>query len=124
AGDPDETESEAPPSLWGRARARIEETTRDAWKAVEPKWVAFWGAARAVGGELWSRLRGVKRPRSIREAAVWGGWAAGGVVAVIIGFFVYVTWDMPSTDDLWEARNGQSITYLDRNGNVILREGA
>ncbi len=124
AGDPDEAEAEAPPSQWGRAKARIEETARDAWKAIEPKWVAFWGAARAVGGELWARLRGVKRPRTFREAAVWSGWAAGGVVALIIGFFVFVTWDMPSTDDLWEARGGQSITFLDRNGNVILREGA
>jgi penicillin-binding protein 1A len=48
----------------------------------------------------------------------------GGGVALVLGFFVYVTWGMPSADDVWEARQGQSITFLDRNNNVILREGA
>jgi penicillin-binding protein 1A len=124
AGDPDEAEAEAPPSQLGRMRARIEETTRDLWSVIEPKWVAFWGGARAVGAEVWRRIVGIKRPRTIREAAVWSGWAAGGAVLLVIGFFVAITWDLPSTDDLWEARQGQSITFLDRNGNVILREGA
>lgn len=124
AGDPDEGEAEAPSSQLGRLAARIEQTARDAWAAIEPRWVGFCGALRAATLETWRRLRGVKGPRSVREAAVWSGWLAGGVVAVIVGFFVFVTWDMPSTDDLWEASNGQSITFLDRNGNVILREGA
>ena len=60
----------------------------------------------------------------LREAAVWSGWAAAAGVAAVVGFFFFVTWGMPSTDDLWEARQGQSITFLDRNGHVILREGA
>ncbi|QGZ95386.1 transglycosylase domain-containing protein [Terricaulis silvestris] len=124
AGDPDEGEAEAPPSQWGRIKARIEETRRDIWAAIEPGWVKFWGVTNTIGAEIWRRIRGVKRPRNIREAAVWSGYAAGGFVALIIGFFFFVTWGMPSTDDLWEARQGQSITFLDRNGNVILREGA
>jgi penicillin-binding protein 1A len=124
AGDPDEGEAEAPPSLFGRLQTRIEQTLRDMRAVIEPKWVAFWGAARGVGNESLHRLGQIQRPRNIREAAVWSGWAAGGFVALIIGFFVVITWDLPSTDDLWEARQGQSITFLDRNGNVILREGA
>lgn len=124
AGDPDESEAEAPQSQLGRLLTRVEQTARDAWCAIEPQWVKFSGALHGALIEIWRRISGVKGPRSMREAAVWSGWAAGGVAAVIVGFFFYVTWGMPSTDDLWEARNGQSITFLDRNGNVILREGA
>ncbi|MGD9965103.1 MAG: PBP1A family penicillin-binding protein [Hyphomonadaceae bacterium] len=124
AGDPEEAQDEPPASLFGRLRDRIVSTARDVWRYVEPKWVKFYGASRAFLGETWRRIRGIKHPRNVREAAVWSGWAAGGVVALIVGFFFFVTWGMPSTDDLWEARNGQSITFLDRNGHVILREGA
>jgi penicillin-binding protein 1A len=123
AGDPDEP-PEAPPSQLGRAWARVQQTARDSWAVVEPHWVKFWGQVRGIGIAAWNRLRGVHGPRNLRETAVWSGWAAGGVVALILGFFFFVTWGMPSTDDLWEARQGQSITFLDRNGNVILREGA
>ena len=105
-------------------RDRVVSTARDVWRVIEPKWVAYYGATRAFFGEFWRRILGIKHPRSVREAAVWGGWLAGAGVAVIFGFFFYVTWGMPSTDDLWEARQGQSITFLDRNGHVILREGA
>ena len=124
AGDPDEPPPDPESSLVGRARERVASTAGDAWKALEPKWVAFWGGTRAVLLEIWRRLRGIRSPRSVREAAVWSGWVAAAGVAVIVGFFFYVTWGMPSTDDLWEARQGQSITFLDRNGHVILREGA
>jgi len=124
AGDPDEGEAEAPPSLWGRIEARIRDTTHDIRTVVEPHWVKFWGAVRGFFIEIWRHLRGVKRPRNIREAAVWSGYAAGAFLALIIGGFFFITWGLPSTDDLWEARQGQSITFLDRNGNVILREGA
>jgi penicillin-binding protein 1A len=124
AGDPDEADAEAPPSLIGRLRTRVEQSARDAWVYLEPKWVAFLGAARAFGLELWRRILGVKRPRTVREAAVWSGYAAAGGVALLVAAFFFVTWGMPSTDDLWEARNGQSVTFLDRNGHVILREGA
>ena len=125
AGDPDEGEAEAPPSQFGRlASAHRSKPRAMSGPSIEPQWVKFWGATRAFGGEIWRRIRGVKRPRNMREAAVWSGWAAGGFVALIVGFFFFVTWGMPSTDDLWEARQGQSITFLDRNGNVILREGA
>ena len=124
AGDPEEAQEEPPASLLGRLRDRITSTARDAWRAIEPKWVAFTGGARAFGGEMWRRIRGIKHPRSVREAAVWSGWAAAGGVVLIVAFFIAITWDLPSTDDLWEARNGQSVTFLDRNGHVILREGA
>jgi penicillin-binding protein 1A len=123
AGDPDEP-PEAPPSQLGRLYARVADTARDVWKLIEPYWISVWGAIRGVGYQGWRRVRGIRSPRNVREAAVWSGWAVGAVVAVILGFFVVITWDLPSTDDLWEARNGQSITFLDRNGHVILREGA
>lgn len=120
AGDPDEPDAEPDTSFFGRLAER--------WRAfearIEPSLVHFWGQTRAVGREAVHRARQVRHPKTVREAAVWGGWAASGVAALIIGFFVFVTWDMPSTDDLWEARQGQSITFLDRNGHVILREGA
>ncbi|HET9232099.1 MAG TPA: transglycosylase domain-containing protein, partial [Vitreimonas sp.] len=124
AGDPDEGEAEAPPSQFGRLMARIEQTLRDAWAALEPHWVKASGAAQGGARVAWEQARKVKGPQSVREAAVWSSWVAGGFVALVIGFFFWVTWGLPSTDDLWEARNGQSITFLDRNGNVILREGA
>jgi penicillin-binding protein 1A len=124
AGDPDEPPPEPDRSLLGRMSAAGAQAWSSMRAAGEPVLVAFAGAVRAFGSAMWRGLGAVKRPRSVRETAVWAGWAAGGVVATVIGFFVFVTWDMPSTDDLWEARQGQSITFLDRNGNVILREGA
>ncbi|ANP44701.1 transglycosylase domain-containing protein [Candidatus Viadribacter manganicus] len=124
AGDPEEAQDEPPATLLGRIQERIATTARDARTVLEPKWVAFYGAARAFGGEMWNRLRGIKRPRNVREAAVWSGWAAAGGVALIVAFFFFITWDLPSTDDVWEATGSQSITFLDRNGHVILREGA
>ena len=123
AGEGEEAQ-EPPASLLGRMRDRVVSTFSDAWRAIEPKWVAFSGAVRAFGGEMWRRILGIKRPRTVREAAVWSGWAAAGVVAAIVAFFFFITWDLPSTDDVWEARGSQSITFLDRNGHVILREGA
>lgn len=124
AGEQDGAPEEPPASLLGRFRDRVVSTARDAWRAIEPKWVAFAGAARAFGAEMWRRVLGIKRPRTVREAAVWSGWAAAAAVGAIVAFFFFITWDLPSTDDVWEARGSQSITFLDRNGHVILREGA
>jgi len=124
AGDPEEPPPEPAPTALGQIRDRLRDTSRDVWGGVEPGLIRFWGNARAVFGEVGNRARNIKHPRNMREAAVWSGWLAAGGVAVIIAFFLFVTWDMPSTDDLWEARQGQSITFLDRNGHVILREGA
>ncbi len=91
---------------------------------MAPGLAAFAGGARNFFAGAWQRLGGIKHPRSMREAAVWSGWAAVAVVVLLVGFYFFVTWGMPSAEDIREARNGQSITYLDRRGNVILREGA
>ncbi len=123
AGDPDEPE-EVPQSFWARLQRRAAGSAKSARDYAEPRLVSFAGGARAFGGAAWRQVRDIKHPRNVREAAVWGGWVAAGLATLLVGFFVFVTWDMPSPDDLWEARSGQSITYLDRNGNVILREGA
>ncbi|HYD88447.1 MAG TPA: PBP1A family penicillin-binding protein [Vitreimonas sp.] len=124
AGDPEEPPPEPAPTWFGQLRARAEDTARDAWRAAKPKLDQLKTVAGAAGAETLRAAKNIKRPRNMREAAVWSGWAAAGGVALIIGFFFFVTWGMPSTDDLWEARQGQSITFLDRNGHVILREGA
>lgn len=63
-------------------------------------------------------------PLSLKRVAIWTGWTAGGAVALVLGFFVYVTWGMPSTNDLWEARQSPSIEFRDRYGRTLLREGA
>ncbi|HVY86647.1 MAG TPA: PBP1A family penicillin-binding protein [Caulobacterales bacterium] len=124
AGDPDEPPPEPDTSFWGQTKARAQAEYERAKIWAAPRLHKFSGDARAFGLELWRRIRGVRTPKTLREAAIWGGYVAGGLLAVIIGFFVWVTWDLPSTDDLWHARSGQSITFLDRNGQVILREGA
>src|SRR5690606_2891728 len=81
-------------------------------------------AARGFAIALWRRIVGIQPPRTIKETAVWGGWAAAGLFAVVIGFFTRVTWGIPSAGDGREARQGQRITFVDRHNNVILREGA
>jgi penicillin-binding protein 1A len=124
AGDPDDPDEEAPVSALGKLRTQAERLARRTKDMVEPKWVALSGAMRGAGRTTWSQVRQIKTPRTMKEAAVWSGWLAAAGAAVVIGFFFFVTWGMPSTDDLWEARQGQSITFLDRNGHVILREGA
>lgn len=80
--------------------------------------------ARHWGGGVWNGVKNIRPPRTVRDYAIWGGWAVGGLVALLGLLFVFLTWDMPSTDDLWRANNAPSITYYDRNGVVILREGA
>jgi penicillin-binding protein 1A len=124
AGDPDESDIVEPKTWWQELQEKVAPHLKRVRDVVEPRWVAFAGASRALGGEMWARLRNVQRPKTVREAAVWGGWAAAGGVLALVAFFLFVTWGMPSTDDIWEARNAQSITFLDRNGHVILREGA
>ncbi len=120
AGDPDEPPPEPDTSFLGRLRAQSEQ----AWERAQPRVRNFQDRSALFGAEVLSRLKRVRSPKSVREAAIWSGWAISGFAALIVAFFVFVTWDMPSTDDLWEARQGQSITFLDRSGHVILREGA
>ncbi|WP_395647463.1 transglycosylase domain-containing protein [Terricaulis sp.] len=120
AGDPDELPPEVDTTFMGQMRDRWEAFER----RIEPTAKQIWAKTKEFGAEIWLRLRGIRRPKTVREVAVWGGWVASGFAALLIGFFFFVTWGMPSTDDLWEARQGQSITFLDRNGHVILREGA
>ncbi|MGE3248857.1 MAG: transglycosylase domain-containing protein [Hyphomonadaceae bacterium] len=78
----------------------------------------------SIGVVVWDGIRNLRPPTNFREAAVWAGWGAGAFVAIAAAFFTYVTWGMPSADDVWEARQGQSITFVDREGTVLLIEGA
>jgi penicillin-binding protein 1A len=71
----------------------------------------------SVGIVVWS---GVRR----MGLFAWAGWTTGVVTVLAVGFFVYVTWGMPSADDVWEARQGQSVTFVDRENNILLIEGA
>ena len=120
AGDPDEPPPEPDNSFSGRLAARWA-----AFKAAAgPKLKDAGVRAQLFGAEVGSRLGRVRTPRTLRESAIWAGWTLSGIAAIVAAFFFYVTWDMPSTDDLWDAKQGQSITFLDRNGHVILREGA
>jgi penicillin-binding protein 1A len=82
------------------------------------------GARIRAGAIAMTRPSEVRKELTLRRAAIWAGWSAGGLVAIVIGFFVYVTWGMPSTDDILEARQSPSITFQDRYGRVLLREGA
>ncbi len=61
---------------------------------------------------------------SWRSVAVFAGGSVAAVVVLIAGFFIYVTWGMPSVKDLWTARGNPSLTFVDIHGRVILREGA
>ncbi|HWA01143.1 MAG TPA: PBP1A family penicillin-binding protein [Caulobacterales bacterium] len=124
AGDPIDPEPEPDLSSWGRAKARGLEHYARIKAVAAPRIHKLTGDARTFGLKVWRLARGVRTPKSLRELAIWSGWAAGAVLAVVLGFFAWVTWDLPSTDDLWHARSGQSITFLDRNGAPILREGA
>jgi penicillin-binding protein 1A len=124
AGDPDEPAPEPDTSWQAKLRARAEGYYARAKAWAVPLLVKAGIVSKAFGAEVLNRAKQVRPPKTVREAAVWSGWVAGGFMALILSFFVIITWDMPSTDDLWEASGGQSITFLDRNGHVILREGA
>jgi penicillin-binding protein 1A len=124
AGDPEEAPPEPDPSAFGQLKARALALW---WKFLAwlgPFAALAWSKLRTFFGHVWTGARRLRSPRSVREAAIWSGWTVAGFAAICVGFFFFVTWGMPSTDDLWEASGGQSITFLDRNGNVILREGA
>jgi membrane peptidoglycan carboxypeptidase len=83
------------------------------------------GAARAFGGEMWNRLRGIKRPeeraRSRRVGRLDRRRRRGVHYRVLRLHHLGLALDGRS---LGSARQGQSITFVDRNGHVILREGA
>ena len=72
----------------------------------------------------WRPGRGPSRPFTFRRAAIWAGWTAGAFSVAVVGFMMFVFMGMPSTDDLWDARESPSITIQDRYGRVLLREGA
>jgi penicillin-binding protein 1A len=124
AGDPEELPPEEPRTALERIVEDVRHFSQRVWRAVEPRWVAFAGAARAYAGATWRGAQRLRPPRTLREVAVWGGWAFVTLFVAGAGFAFFVTAGMPSADDVWEAQQGQSITFVDRNGHVILREGA
>ncbi|MFZ4120311.1 MAG: transglycosylase domain-containing protein [Caulobacterales bacterium] len=85
--------------------------------------------AKALVGAGWRKIFKRRDPNAPplpiwRRATVYAGWGAGGIIALIAIFAFFVTRDMPSTADLWQASDNPSITFVDRNGVVIRREGA
>ncbi|HWA23426.1 MAG TPA: PBP1A family penicillin-binding protein, partial [Caulobacterales bacterium] len=61
---------------------------------------------------------------NVRKIAIMSGWACVLITAAIAGFFIFLTRDLPSTRSLWTANNSTSLTFVDRRGRVIIREGA
>jgi penicillin-binding protein 1A len=83
------------------------------------------GIADGVRGVAsWRPGQGDRKPFTLRRLAIWAGWATGTVTVALAGFFMFVFMGMPSTDDLWGAKDSPSITIQDRYGRVLLREGA
>jgi penicillin-binding protein 1A len=126
--------------LWHAARRRLRAgkafvaaRTAPALAWVKARQDQAAAAIQPVIGPLLARIRPLppwfprfKKPQGpfVRRAAIYAGWTGIGGIAAILAFFVYVTHDMPSTNDLWSASDAPSITFLDRNGRVIRREGA
>ena len=113
-------EPEAAPSFGARVRAFLE-TARI---IIVPIAMMIAVAVFSFAVVMWEGVRRWRAPRNFREAAVWAGWSTAGFVAIVAAFAIFVTWGMPTADDVWEARQGQSITFVDREGNVLLIEGA
>ena len=117
AGDPDEPEpapDNSPLARLGRWLEALGDSADAFWeKRAAPRLQRLCVKPQRAGGRS-----------AMHHLALFAGWSAGALLAVMLGFFVFVTWGMPSPDDVWEANGGQSITFLDRNGQVILREGA
>jgi len=124
AGDPVEPEPVPDTSVLGGLKVGAAAFWSEAGARAKPFFDRAVWMGRSALDWLVARWRGLRRPKNVREAAIWGGWAASGLALLMVGFFIFVTWGMPSTDDVWDASGGQSVTFLDRNGTVILREGA
>lgn len=67
-----------------------------------------------------------KRPKAFdaRRIAIMAMGMVFLMVAGVCVFFIYVTSDIPSTKSLWTADNSPSLTFVDRRGRAIIREGA
>lgn len=63
-------------------------------------------------------------PPHPRDVMATGAGVLAAAVLTVLGFVVYVTWGMPTPSDVWSAAQSPSYTFVDRNGRVILREGA
>lgn len=63
-------------------------------------------------------------PPRPRDLMATGAGALGASLLTALGFVLYVTWGMPTPSDVWSAAQSPSYTFVDRNGRVILREGA
>jgi penicillin-binding protein 1A len=80
--------------------------------------------ARTGLGHARSAIDKVNAAPPMKRAAIYGAWGSLALALLTVAFFGYVTWGMPSTRDLWSATDNPSLTFVDRNGRVILREGA
>lgn len=93
-----------------------------------PSWRARADRLKGVAAAGWARVRShIKEANAappMKRVAFYGTWGALAFSLLCVGFFGYVTWGIPSTKDLWSATDNPSITFVDRNGRVILREGA
>ncbi|MBL8559350.1 MAG: PBP1A family penicillin-binding protein [Hyphomonadaceae bacterium] len=97
-----------------------------AWRLLR---AAFASTGRGIAGGVrgilsWRPGQGRNRPVTWRRAAIWAGWTAGAMSVAVVGFLMFIFMGMPSTDDLWTAKDSPSITIQDRYGRVLLREEA
>lgn len=133
AAEPSEGVSPAPtpPTLVERVR----QTAIAEWRALigvgdptrKPLALRAWRRlSRALRSpDVRPREKTLRAPRPLwRRAIVATGWVFAVFALLFGGFFAYVTAGMPSTRDLWTANDAPSLTFVDRRGRVILREGA
>ena len=100
----------APPPSWKERAQQLQTLAR--------------AGARSGLGRARAMLDGVNSAPPMKRVAIYGAWGSLAFALLCVAFFGYVTWGMPSTRDLWSATDNPSLTFVDRNGRVILREGA
>jgi len=93
-----------------------------------PSWRDRAQALKGLADKGWGRLRRAvdkaNEAPPVKRAAIYGAWASLAFSLFCVVFFFYVTLGIPSTRNIWSATDNPSITFVDRNGRVIIREGA